>query len=401
MVSFLSSNAMSSFDKVSCFIAENIKHTIKGDKTKIHPEFSVDMAQTLSLDYEHVESKHSIVRVGGGNIYITIVYKGVHISVRTTQNIIDQYPYQIVQLHLTFDTEHYDIFDNFVKEAELYYEKFILNIKEDANKIDMYNIMIDCNYWKKNNQRTKRSLSSVFIPKKDKEAIVNDLDTFLDPITKNKYEKFGIQYKRVYLLEGIPGGGKSSLAIALASHINYGICIMSFSPKTTDSDFYNIVREIPEKCIMIIEDIDCLFQSRKSQDAEKCGITFASLLNILDGLSTPDNFICFLTTNFKGTFDKALARPGRIDYILSFDYMQKESVYEMYKSYMENSDADCKAFYQAISPLKIKISPALLQSYLFKYINNESGAIGNVNHLKIIYDVSNTQKDADETGLFS
>jgi len=129
------------------------------------------------------------------------------------------------------------------------------------------------------------------------------------------------------------------------------------------------------------------------------------LLNALDGIATKDDFICFITTNRIHTFDKSLVRPGRIDYFMNFDYVTKEQVVDMFKMFLcksaeQDLEENANLFYRKISELSIKINVSILQQYLFQYIDNPEDVFKNVADIKTMYDVSNTQKDADEIGIY-
>jgi chaperone BCS1 len=131
-------------------------------------------------------------------------------------------------------------------------------------------------------------------------------------------------------------------------------------------------------------------------------VTFSGLLNALDGIITPENLICFITTNYKHHLDSALLRPGRIDYIMNFDNATKEQVYDIFNVYMSNPDANItQKFYGELCDLNIKISVSLLQQYLFKYLDLPLASIDNIDELKKMYQSSVTTTDAADTGLFS
>ena len=79
------------------------------------------------------------------------------------------------------------------------------------------------------------------------------------------------------------------------------------------------------------EDIDAAFVSREindqssdSRDIEKRRmnesayqglnrLTFSGLLNAIDGVTSTEGRIVFMTTNYRDRLDSALIRPGRVD----------------------------------------------------------------------------------------
>ena len=109
------------------------------------------------------------------------------------------------------------------------------------------------------------------------------------------------------------------------------IAIVSFAPAITDGIFMNAVSNLPKNSILVLEDIDSLFIKRESSRENKSCVSFSGVLNILDGLARREGLITFMTTNFAEKLDRALVRPGRIDYKLHFDYATKYQIKEMYK----------------------------------------------------------------------
>ena len=71
-----------------------------------------------------------------------------------------------------------------------------------------------------------------------------------------------MRYKKNILLHGYPGVGKSSLVFALASALNFNIALVHFDAKTTDAMFMNCIQRQEEDSILLLEDIDVLFQER-------------------------------------------------------------------------------------------------------------------------------------------
>lgn len=295
-----------------------------------------------------------------------------------------------------------------------YFEVFISNMTEFIrNKINgmsygVDDIKIYCNddgYWDELQTKPGRPLDTVYLPHKDKQNIINDLEKFIKPETKTKYLKLGRTHKRVYLFEGIPGSGKTTFISAIAAKFGYDIAMISFTDKVTDSKLIRLIRTLPEKTLLVLEDIDCLFEERKKNDGHKNTVTFSGILNSLDGIATPNNFICFMTTNYKCNLDSALLRPGRIDKILKFEHIKKKQVIEIYYASMEDAEkyeennnklleTDAEIFYKSFQELNIKATVALIQEYLFIYLDEPDKALANIDEIKDIYD-SSFKKSAD------
>ena len=71
--------------------------------------------------------------------------------------------------------------------------------------------------WYKLTTLPKRSLDTIYLPKKQKENIYNDLKKFYS--LKDEYVKLGIPEKKLFIRR-CTGTGKSSLIFALASELN-------------------------------------------------------------------------------------------------------------------------------------------------------------------------------------
>lgn len=320
------------------------------------------------------------------------------------------------EYEISFENQYYNEFEDFIKTCLLYYDLYYHCSNTSKDKISIYLTSPDGRYFQYLGKRQKRDIDSLYLPKKQKNDIIADIEKFLDSATRAKYIKLGINHKRIYLLEGIPGSGKTSLITALASKFNFNIAIISFIPKMTDVDLLRLLRSLNEtyeesathsdsekkQTIMIFEDIDCIFQERKSHDENKNSITFSGLLNALDGITSNENLICFITTNYKNHLDSALLRPGRIDYIMRFDYSTKEQIQDMYRDFTNcQDDNKILNFYKVCASLQINISTALLQQYLIQYINMPDEAISNIEHMKKIFDSAKVDKAANDSNLYS
>ena len=111
--------------------------------------------------------------------------------------------------------------------------------------------------------------------------------------------------------------------------------MLYFDSKMDDGVFLRLVKNMPKKSFLVLEDMDYLFEDRKAHDTQKNNITISSILNILDGVATRDGFVCFLSTNHKQHLDQALIRPGRVDRVVHFETLKKEEANQMYKNFME------------------------------------------------------------------
>merc|ERR1712113_1245328 len=128
------------------------------------------------------------------------------------------------------------------------------------------------------------------------------------------YFKHGIPYKRSYLFYGVPGSGKTSLIQALAAKYDRQLAFVQPShPKMTDESFKSCISKAPANSLIVLEDIDALFNKDRSKKNQACPLTFSGLLNGLDGVGNPDGQIFIMTTNYVDRLDSALIRSGRVD----------------------------------------------------------------------------------------
>jgi hypothetical protein len=145
---------------------------------------------------------------------------------------------------IIYDSQDITIFEQFIKASINYFEKHFHKLDDMKDTINISMTAPDGFYFQSLGRRNKRDIDSIYLPKKQKQDIINDLEKFLKPETKQKYNKLGINYKRIYLLEGIPGTGKTSLITGLASKFNFNIAIVSFIPKMTDVDLIRSLRTL-------------------------------------------------------------------------------------------------------------------------------------------------------------
>ena len=293
-------------------------------------------------------------------IHVTISKEG---KPKSTERSIDYY--KIITLSSNTSLE---ILQELMKKSVAYFYDVIL---ERETRTEELNCWVWDEIWEDLYKKKKRSMKSISLGGKEME-ILNDIKKFLSKETMDKYDLLGIPYKKNYLLEGLPGTGKTSLIYSIASELNFDIAILNFNRKLDDMQFMRAVQSIPIDTILVLEDIDVLFQERKSSDEFKHSLTFSGLLNVLDGLGHQGKLITFMTTNYKNRLDKALIRPGRIDYILQFDYATKEQIKHMYNRFIPTQEERFDDFFKYIEKNRLKVTTAMLQQFLFLNIDRDN-----------------------------
>lgn len=229
--------------------------------------------------------------------------------------------------------------------------------------------------WKVIAEKRPRPLESVILKDDIGIALKEDIEKFLK--SEKWYRKIGIPYRRGYLLHGPPGSGKSSLVFAIASEIKADISVLNLaSPCLTDEQLVGLLSEVEPGAIVLLEDIDCVFEQREKDESAKNGmntVTFSGLLNAIDGVAASEGRILFMTTNLPEKLDSALIRPGRADvhfYIDNPDQTQLEKFFRRF--YPKNQDL-AKKFGEATKDFNWSMADA--QGYLLKYRDNPHEAI--------------------------
>lgn len=176
-------------------------------------------------------------------------------------------------------------------------------------------------HWGPRRQLPARPLDSVVLPDGHLDGVLNDLRTFLD--AEDQYALMGVPWHRGYLFHGPPGTGKTSAFRAIAASFGLDVYAVALSDLESDANLIELVVNIPERCMLLMEDIDVVHAAKARDDAERKGITLAGLLNALDGMGTPHGLILAMTTNNRDVLDHALIRPGRVDVELEMTYLTR------------------------------------------------------------------------------
>jgi chaperone BCS1 len=221
-----------------------------------------------------------------------------------------------------------------------------------------------------------RPLDSVIYHNDMQRVVLKDVQEFLNAY--DWYAGLGIPYRRGYLLYGPPGGGKTSLVVAIASYLGMNIYVLNLaSAGMSDSKLVELLSSVSENSIVLMEDIDCAFHQRKSvkEDGIDDGqLTFSGVLNALDGVGGKDGRIVFMTTNHVELLDPALVRPGRIDVQVHVGNATAEQATRLFER-----------FYWGVSPALVKgfrrqmpdgeVSMATVQGHLMKYKSSPGLAV--------------------------
>lgn len=261
----------------SSFSRESLHTNISSGKYFIKTDFGYAF---VSFDTKEMKAESNY---GGGkyknyDILITVLKKNSDKIDAFISSISSAVPYQEMYC---IKTSHYDIVGHF-----------------DYSHVTEKSLILDGNLFK---------------------DVVDDLKTFYS--SKEKYSNLGIPYKRIIILHGPPGNGKTSLIKYLNTFFKKNICNCKIQSITIDT-ICDVQSATKENCIFVFEDLD-----REDLDKEQDGAsTLGTLLNLFDGLATPSNFVGIITCNDINKLDPAFIRPGRVDRIFEVKNATKDQV---------------------------------------------------------------------------
>lgn len=146
--------------------------------------------------------------------------------------------------------------------------------------------------------------------------VTNDIEAFLSKETKDAFKDYELLYRRGILLYGPPGTGKTSTVIQICKEFvqhHNGLVFLNFPY----GDIGNWVSDLrsqdlnPERPVLLImEELDNILDRYES-----------TILNLLDGEDSIDNFIVLATTNYIDRIDDRIKnRPSRFSTVMEIGY---------------------------------------------------------------------------------
>ncbi|CAB4480610.1 uncharacterized protein OCT59_012520 [Rhizophagus irregularis] len=217
---------------------------------------------------------------------------------------------------------------------------------------------------------SSRGLDSVALNESQENLLKKELETFAND--KSFYERIGVPYRRGILLYGKPGTGKTSLINAISSQLSRDIYYLNLKDIKNDNELNAAFSGVPGNQIIVLEDVDTQskvlhkrtsnsgsFNSSlsslmksfdksddNSDDDNKVKIdafaefSLSTFLGCLDGHILAEGNIIIMTTNHVEHLDPACIRPGRMDVQLNLGYCTHYQIEKMYKSVVENPEAE-------------------------------------------------------------
>jgi ATPase family associated with various cellular activities (AAA) len=319
------------------------------------------------------------------------------------------------------------------KEEQMIYEYTKYKVDDECDRI--------CMTFQSSPFFSNKSFANIFF--EGKEEIHKEIADFSTHSTDEekeaiikKYRNLGIAYKKIFLLHGPPGCGKSSLIKAISIETGRHVIFVPWSRMKTCAEFSNLFYELKigskilqqKDVIFVFEDFDAnqneaiktrgIDTYKKSSNTildktelEKkkketndpfmkqalenllsfntfkpaCSdeLTLECVLNTLDGIKELYNAILIFTTNDIESIDPAVIRPGRVDRIIEMKLASRSVIKDILEHFYRDVDPELISVNQAIRllPSAIAVSPAKVQEICIQYKNNIVGAVDELNRV--------------------
>jgi chaperone BCS1 len=183
---------------------------------------------------------------------------------------------------------------------------FTLTKEFKTTEVYRSSVKAEVGQWLRQSVRPSRPVRTVSLDEQQKERIISDINEYLQPNIARWYAMRGIPHRRGYLFHGPPGTGKTSLSFALAGVFGLSIYCVSLSETgLTESHLAALFRNLPDRCIVLLEDIDAAGLRREGdlldpsftaietglshrKSRSRSLISLAGLLNIIDGAASQE-----------------------------------------------------------------------------------------------------------------
>ncbi|CAG8489786.1 13918_t:CDS:10 [Ambispora leptoticha] len=168
------------------------------------------------------------------------------------------------------------------------------------------------------------------------------------------FDYYGVQPPKGILLHGPPGTGKTLIARAVAAETGAHLVLIN-GPEIfgkfhgeTETKLRELFEEARENSpsIIFIDEIDALCTSRDEADNESEKRIVATLLTLMDGISSKksgnqqDRIVIVGATNRPNSLDRALRRPGRFDREIEIGIPNADSRVEIFRTLLETIPND-------------------------------------------------------------
>jgi len=313
---------------------------------------------------------------------------------------------QIIFWKLELIHENKDVLTKFVDNSRDLVRNRLKKYKEKSNETVRVYYFKD--YWYLFSKIPKRPIETLYLKEGQLDKIINNITDFFSENERNDYLSFGMPYKNITFLYGVPGSGKTSTINTIASHFNCDVYMLPLSTDMDDSHLVDAFSNVNSECsergkednrkVIVIEDIDCIFNDRKKGDSNKNGITLQGLLNCMDGFTCIEGALLFITANNPETLDNAVVRSSRVDFKLELGYADKYQTENMYNRFLPKQKNNFNKFYNSIK--HDKYTTAMLQELLF-FNRKCENILDKLSDFKKIIEKNNPEKLCNEKDIVS
>ena len=235
------------------------------------------------------------------------------------KNILNLIKYYSESNDSGFRSEAYEIARHFDSTGDYQLAEHVMALLSDANTFIPQEQENDSALLEKINSQS----DTLLLP----EIIMQDLIGLVNAITRNA----GVNK---FLLQGVPGTGKTEAVKQLSRILERDIYMVDFSAiidsklGQTQKNIAVLFREInsfvrPKKVIVLFDEIDALAMDRNhSNDLREMGRATSAMLKGMDYIN--EEIVLIATTNLYEHFDKALLR--RFDSIVNFNRYTQEDL---------------------------------------------------------------------------
>ncbi len=288
---------MENYERVQTFVLDNVVSKRWSRTFKYHTK------EVYNREGEHFKHESSL-GVGYGNHFGWWHGTPVWIQRRSEEgNATEKFK---ESLELTFLGRNLSGLNRFVASMEAH----VANEQEEE-RVGLY--VNDGSSWDRMASLPLRNISTVFTNDKQGERAVEHVRRFV--ASKEWYRRRGLPHHTGILFEGVPGTGKTSLIHAVASETGRNLFYLNLGAVTEEKEITGLMadRRRWDNAILVIEDVDSSGAAVRRDAQEGATVTLSTLLNVLDGILSPDGLVVMATTNHPEALDPALIRPGRFD----------------------------------------------------------------------------------------
>lgn len=270
-----------------------------------------------------------------------IDFKGtkLHINKEFSRQVTRQFGQTMLCNHFVIRAKSFTVIDDFMNECQRFYLAWKQQ-KERTGKI-VYIFSTKDTYWFHRSINVNKTFDNLILEPTIKSTLMQALTSFQSRSFNDFNDTFGMANKIGFLFSGPPGCGKTSTILTISNVTKLPIYCLHPSEFEDDVAFKKAIDMIPNRVLFVLEDIDCckefhdraavVVKEEESKDDKKEKRKdynrLKIMLEFLDGYKSLEGSIVIMTANFPERLDKALIRPGRIDFQFEFKPVASEQVF--------------------------------------------------------------------------